>query len=342
VPNPSNIQTILVSSNKGGLGDAIRERVFLSSLRQAFPNAEITYLTRKKNWHSNSMFDSLVRKPAMIHGKQYKRPLIDKIIIEKSLGRTLKELLFNSCPVKTKYDLIIAMERGLFPPLCVKKIPHTWFVSYSMFWIFSDLKPISKKLNETHILDKYYSIVEAASQKPAPEADFSLPVSSEDLNEAKLLLPDTKKKYIGQVPGAGDKSKSWALEKHIELASKLYDEGYIPVFILGPNETEWFDILQKEVPFAKFPLQETKQESSVFLTAAIGERLSAAVSNDCGTTHILASTEIPLITLFGRTSAEKNIPFSKNAITLSASDFVKGSKNMNDIPVDYVFNQLRN
>ncbi|MCL2473501.1 MAG: hypothetical protein FWF23_01145 [Alphaproteobacteria bacterium] len=346
----SKIKTILITTNKDGLGDALRELALLSSMRQAFPDAEITFLTRKKVWHHSPMFEPVTRNPAVIHGKQYAHPLIDHMIIEKELGRTLKGLWTRSFPLKEQrkdnpYDIVISLERGIFPPLCVRRIPHRRFISYSLLWLFSDLKPVHHKRNEKHLLQQFYACVEAASQKPAPEADTRLPISTEDEQEAERLLPYIGKKYVGQVPGAGNKSKCWSLEKHIELAKKLHQAGHIPVFILGPAEKEWTDTLKEAVPFAKFPLSETQRESSIFLTAAIANRLAAAVSNDCGTAHILASgiqskekpEHPPIIILFGRTCVKKHIPFTKRAVAFSASDFVAGSKNIDDIPLDTVF-----
>ncbi|MCL2505014.1 MAG: lipopolysaccharide heptosyltransferase family protein [Alphaproteobacteria bacterium] len=244
--------------------------------------------------------------------------------------------------------MVIAMERRLRSILCTRQIPHRWFISYSMLWLFSDLKPVTHKRSEKSLLENFYACVEAASQKPAPKADMRLPVSAEDELEALRLLPDIGKKYVAQVPGAGDKAKCWSLEKHIELAKKLYETGHMPVFILGPAEYEWEELLKQAVPFAKFPLQETQRESSIFLTAAISSRLDAAVTNDCGTAHILAagivqekeSAPLPIITLFGKTNAKKNAPFTKRAIVITASDFVKGSKNIDDIPFNAVFNAV--
>ncbi|MCL2505013.1 MAG: hypothetical protein FWE93_02005 [Alphaproteobacteria bacterium] len=58
----------------------------LSSMRQTFPDAEITYLSIGYTSYQTPLFEPIVRRPAVIHGKKYNRPLLDKVIVEKEGG----------------------------------------------------------------------------------------------------------------------------------------------------------------------------------------------------------------------------------------------------------------
>ena len=70
------------------------------------------------------------------------------------------------------------------------------------------------------------------------------------------------------------------------------------------------------------------------LSIALARRLRAAVANDAGVGHILAAGDIPLVSLFGPTSAEKFAPAAKRVEVVRAQDF--GGSDMEAIPPEAV------
>ena len=127
------------------------------------------------------------------------------------------------------------------------------------------------------------------------------------------------------------------MDNFIELARDLALQGRAPVFILGPQEDGWRAEIQAAVPGALFPLQAAQGGDHGYapaLTIALAQRLAAAVSNDSGTGHMLAAGGVRLISLFGRTVAEKFTPMAADLTIIRAQDF--GGREMRFIPVGAV------
>ena len=94
------------------------------------------------------------------------------------------------------------------------------------------------------------------------------------------------------------------------IANRAREDGFVPAFLLGPNETDLMEKIAAAVPFAQFPLTDARFTGplSVARTVAIAERLNLAIANDSGTGHMIAAAGCPLLSLFGPTSAAKLAP----------------------------------
>ncbi|MFM8681733.1 MAG: glycosyltransferase family 9 protein, partial [Alphaproteobacteria bacterium] len=159
---------------------------------------------------------------------------------------------------------------------------------------------------------------------------------------AAWLLPDGIA-HVGLVPGssAGRANKRWPLDRYVELARRQASRGRVPVFILGPEETDWRTGLARDVPQARFPLQEfaaSGQRPGPLLTIALASRMRAAVSNDSGGGHLVAAGGVPLVSLWGPSVMEKAPPQTRRLVTILARDY--GTTAMEAIPVDRVDDAL--
>src|SRR5439155_6942358 len=113
------------------------------------------------------------------------------------------------------------------------------------------------------------------------------------------------------------------------------ERGRVPVFLLGPEESEWQGKLRAAVPQALFPEEANRGLiSGPCLVAALGERLSAAVANCSGTGHLLAAGGAPMVSLYGPTRPEKYAPFARALICLKAQDY--GSPRIDAVPLNAV------
>ncbi len=113
----------------------------------------------------------------------------------------------------------------------------------------------------------------------------------------------------------------------------------MPVFLIGPEESDWHDSLRAAVPQALFPEQRNASAApdgigGPCLVAALGERLSVAVANCSGTGHLLAAGGAPMVSLYGPTRPEKYAPFARARVCLKAQDY--GSDRIGAIPLDAV------
>lgn len=302
---------------------------FLRALRGLYPTAHITWFAGK----GKSVFSSLLLPLS--------QGLIDEVEDTIFYGSSFKDWLKPSL-FKEPFDIIIDTQTRVKTTLLLKKIPHKLFISRAANFFFSDKKLKKNQKSSCHLQERLLDLVrilEGGTKINLERASLILPSEDEILAQQILPVPECGSFYVGLVPGAGGRQKCWPLENYIKLAHHLKGKGCLPVFILGPQEKDWIPKLKEEVPFARFPLQEkiVGEMPSLFLSMALGKRLKASVTNDCGTGHLLAAVDAPLVSLFGPTNAEKFSPYTPHLILLRAQDFSKeGRDEMDLIPVERV------
>jgi len=319
-------KSILVYVGLDLTGDAVMKLPFIYTLRKTFPDATITWCAGK----GDTAFEG--PQKAFVNG------FLDEVISNVGIGKTRKEFL-KPCPLKDRYfDLVIDTQSRIVTTLLVRRIPHKYFVSLTIGFLMSILRPSTHKMPRSLAL-QLHSLIEKATGRPV-KMEVQGPVMLDEDSQAEKLLPydgDKASKYIGFAPGAGMVKKCWPLDRYLDVAANLEARGFRPVFFLGPQEKELIDIVKNKLPNALLPLQQVETMKPE-LTVALGRRLVACVSNDCGAAHLLALSGVPLISLFGPTSAEKFAPSVVRGQVIKAQDW--GSSEMASIPTDAVLQAM--
>ncbi len=296
---------------------------FLRALRQAWPNAHITWLAGIGKTVYAGPLAELVS------------PYLDEVIEEAGIGRDWHELW--QCPLKgRRFDLVIDTQRRLKTTLILRRIQHGLFISGAARFRLSSRRPRGPYKKERRMVDAMLTLVELASGGRAV-LDHRLVLPPEYCEAAAAALPAGP--YLGLAPGAGGIHKRWPLERFIAVARALPD--YQPVFLLGPDEIEWIAPIHAACPNALLPLQESDfvQSASPLFTIACAQRLTLAVANDSGTGHMLAAADVPLLSLFGPTDPAKFAPYVSKGAVLRTQGF--DGESMEAIPVEAVVRSLR-
>lgn len=311
-------RTILIYVGRDLMGDGLIKLPFVRALRAAFPDARITWLAGiGKTVYSGPL------KP-LVAG------LIDEIIEDVGIGRRVIELLRRPLADR-RFDLIIDTQRRILTTLILKRIAHGLFLSPAADYRLSDIKPDGRDPKPAALIRQLLDLVELASGQ-VTEPHAAPPLPAEFRERARALLPDGPL-YIGLAPGAGGRHKCWPLENFATIARLELQRERVPVFILGPAESDWVAPLRAGVPDAKFPLQDAGSADPL-LTLALAERLVVAVANDSGGGHLLAAGGVPLVSLFGPSSPAKFAPLAKRLNILTAQEF--GGADMVEIPTKAV------
>lgn len=308
-------ENILVFVGEDLLGDGLLKLPFVHALKKMYPYAKI-------HWWAG-------------YGKTAYKNILDPLVagifsdIQENVftGLSWKSLLKKSPWYAYNFDLIIDTQRDLKETLLLKKIPHKKFISATCSYFFSDYKPKNKKPKSRHLSDTLLFLLELIKGDTI-EQDTP-PLHPTYIRPMQHYFAK-QKKYVGLAPGAGQKHKCWPLGHFIQIAKDLVAQNITPVFILGPLEQSWKAPLEKIVPEALFPLQEHPEWLTFPLyTAGIATYFQYAISNDSGTGHLLALSGKPLISLFGKTNADKVHPLTKKLFIVKAQDY--GSKDVKDI-----------
>jgi len=111
-------------------------------------------------------------------------------------------------------------------------------------------------------------------------------------------------------PGAGSPLKCWPLERYLALGRLISDLGYRPVFVFGPKEA----VMEAE---AKSQISElaaliySSPDSRIQQVAALLQRCSLCVSNDCAVMHISAAVGTRTLGIFGPTNSKIWFPYQQ-------------------------------
>lgn len=327
---PRDAATILVHSKDQPVGDGFIQARFFHALRCRFPSARITLAV--------SLGGSAYAGPL----KAVMAPFIDEVLCDQALCLDRKQMRWSAPrPLNgRRFDLVIDLEKVWWQSLAVRRVRHRQFISASKHFLFSHRWPRSWK-KPARLADQYFMLLDAVGMPVRAEVPMPAFLDPAAMDFAAGLLP-AGPIYVGLVPGAGDRAKCWPLDRYVALARSLAASGRVPVFLLGPQEADWVAPLGEAVPEALFPGwcdgAMRPEFRSPLQTVAIGRRLAAAVTNDCGIAHMLAAADTPLVVLFGFTNPVKYAPMTRRLTALSAGDY--GSDRTAAIPLDAVASAL--
>jgi ADP-heptose:LPS heptosyltransferase len=314
---PFDPDTILVHGRDQPLGDAFLQAGFFHALRCRFPKAKVTFAV------------SIGGSPYADSMRTVMAPFIDEVLTAQALCLDRSQMR-RSAPRPMngrQFDLILDMEKLWWRCLAIRRTRHRVYISASKHFLFSSRWPRSWQ-KPAHLSLQYHMLLDAAGmpvRASLPPPNFH---DAEADRRAVELLPGGRT-YIGLVPGAGNREKCWPLDRFIALAHDCLAAGHVPVMLLGPDESDWLDLVRSDCPEALLPAWDGNEMRSEFRsplqTVAVGGRLAAAVTNDCGVAHMLAAAATPLISLFGSTNPVKYVPLTPWVSVLAAREYGSGS-----------------
>ncbi len=292
---------ILVYSMGEVIGDGLIKLPFAAGLRAAFPDAHIAWCAAKGETVYSTVLAPIVSG------------LIDEIIVATPTGAGAWDFLPWKRPFGgATFDLVIDTQENLRRSAFVRRA-----VGLGGCWVAPTPSakdwPVALVERLTVLLDR---ALPGAKPQAITVADAAI------VAEAARVLPQGQD-YIGFAPGSGGAEKRWPLQNYIALAQRQARLGFVPVFLLGPQELDEAAKIAAAIPTARFP--EAEAQSTLrgpALVVALAGRLCAAVANDAGPGHMLAAGGAPLLSLQrDARKAAKFKPAARRLEMLAASDY---------------------
>ena len=321
--------TVLIHAKDHKLGDGYLQAAFFQAARARFPHAHITFVVSLGGTAYSSSLASVVA------------PYIDEIVEESRLCDHWRKIVAWRAPLAGRhFDLVIDLQKKWWRTLAVHRIRHRVFVSASNHYLFSDRRP-PPPIKPIRLIDQLIKLLDAVRTGPRAAAVPLTWSGPAERAAAARALPEGAP-AIGLAPGAGEKFKRWPLERYVAVARDQAAKGRRVVFILGPQEVEWIDLISTAVPESVLPgwTQPDGRGSGLrpLEVTALAERLTAVITNDCGAAHMLAAGQVPMIVLFGATNPDKYAPATSTLRVVRAE--ATGAEAINSIAVETVVNTL--
>ena len=304
------IKKLLIYNSGGGIGDSIQLFPLILSLGNLYKESEIYYLGAHDNHYLGKLKEYNIKVKNLNLGLKYFGFRWWHLFVAK---KRFFDLKIN------KFDLIIDSQSKLRNTLILKQIPSKAFYSPTYNNFFCNNLDCSAEKFSMELKTTKYDI------KNIPKKYF---------DEASRLLPD--KNYIGFSLTQGNvyRKKEWPLYKILKLSDEMVKNNKTPVFFIEKKYQELKNKIKDEIPSAQFPEHETSLNSPALVTC-LGTRLDFAITIDNGIMHMLALSKVPIISLFGPTSAKKFAPQYINSKVLDSKK-IYNSKNVSDINVEDV------
>lgn len=284
------------------IGDIVHTLPTLTTVRNALPNAEISWAVEKGSaeiLRGNELINNLIEVDtrSLRGGK-----IIENILLDAS--KQVRELR------RFSYDVALDFQ-GLLKSATIAKLSKA---KRTYGFAKQNLRePASRflltKTFETppkiHIIRKNLTLAEKALNISIPTETFEFPISTDETHktEAAKIIAETSENFAILNPAGGWVTKLWHAEKFGALADKLWEEnGFVSVVTTAPNET---DLAQKVLQNSKsgkvFPAQ-----TSLKGFYELAKRAKIYVGGDTGPTHLAVAANAPIVGIFGPTEWWRN------------------------------------
>ena len=299
----SPIKNILIINTGGGIGDAIQFVKIFQLINQEFKNPSIDYYACDINnfWFENKLNSLKIKNVQTIEH------------FPIHFGFRLKHFFDKKIKKEKFYDLIIDNQSKFRNTLIYKRIPHKFFLSFSLRGILSKpIKFFQKK--QQHVQLRVINSLEKFLNKKIDINNIQVTISEKYHQEAGRLLDDNKK-YIGFSIKAGHKTriKEFELIEIVKTAQHFVEKNFVPVFFIEPKYKEEIGMIKKNIINAYFPEHLASSElKNPSLVIAIANKMAFNITIDNGVMHMLTLASPKLIAFFNK-SSEKFKPIKNNS-----------------------------
>ena len=300
--NPNKIQKLLIRSTNW-IGDAIMTTPAVRAIRENFPNAQISILS--KPWVSSIFNNSKYVDKVIVYDSNNRHKGI------KGIYRLIKELKAQ------KFDAAILLQNAIEAAIIAyfAQIPvRIGFNTDARTLLLTHPIPCTKKIKEMHQVFYYLKILEGIGLKTSGD-ELYLKINDSDNEYADEFVNKNvspQQKIVGINPAATyGSAKQWFPERFARLADLIcetYD--YKIVIFGGPDDVELGKTISKMMYNQVLDLS---GKTTLGQALAIISKLNLFITNDSGLMHVAAALKIPLIAIFGSTNPITTSPWSSNS-----------------------------
>ena len=265
----SNIKNILYISTGGGIGDTLSCIPIINYLNKNLKPEKIYFYSTdlEKFWFEKNLLE--FKPENLVQIKSFPQHFGTKISQINLSRKLIKFFDFKY------FDLIIDNQTVLKNTMVYKKIPHKYYISPCLMYLFSKPLFLSSKIRNTNL--RIINYLNKLLQKN-DIADYSIKIPYEFLNEAKKII---KKGHPGR-------NKEININEIVKLAN-YYSNKYIPTFFIENKYNDLKKILKINIKNSYFPEELiNKNFQKPIMVTALGSLTSFNITIDNGISHMLS------------------------------------------------------
>lgn len=165
--------------------------------------------------------------------------------------------------------------------------------------------------SDIHAVDRYLLLAAALGISLPRRPRFAFRILDEDLTAVRALFQrhdySIDKPWIVMNVGARWLTKRWPLTSFAAVADQLYESHHVPAVIIGSADDRLdADRLQS---LMKRPCINLSGEVPLRCLPALLSKTAVMITNDSGPMHIAAACGVPVVAMFGPTSASRTGPY---------------------------------
>ncbi|MGZ9133390.1 MAG: lipopolysaccharide heptosyltransferase II [Nitrospira sp.] len=184
-------------------------------------------------------------------------------------------------------------------------------------WFYSDRVPVIDP--DVHAVDRYLSVAAALGASPPDKPRFGFKLLKEDMAAVREIAErrgfSVDRPWIAMNIGARWPTKRWPLESFATVVDQLYEARRDPLVMIGGSEER--AVTKKLKALTNSPFIDLCGDIPLGCLPALLSTSTAMITNDSGPMHIAAAFGIPVIAMFGPTSAARTGPYGTGHHVLS-------------------------
>ena len=297
------------------MGDMLCASPMMRSLRDFYPDAHITLVTKK-----STRFDEIFKNnnSPINEVKNYEHGFENFLYLVKELKDEEYDLaIVPSSVIVSATNHLIAYYSNARYRVGVRakdyeknKIGYVLNVKEDFLWD-------SKKV---HQIERNLDLIRMLNISPL-KAKIEVTLREQNKTFADKFLMDNyssgEKVLIGFHVGAGKEQNIWPPEKFAELAFKLNQKYGAKFFVSeGPDDEKYVSQFVKNLTEKYSNISYAKHKGDLMNDLAIISRTHLFVTNDTGVMHLAAGLEVPVIALFGPTKAYEWGPIGEKKVSI--------------------------
>ena len=300
----NKLENILFINTGGGIGDALMCLPIFNYINENFSPKNIFYYSadlenfwfeeRLKEYKPNNLIT--IKNFPLQYGFENNHLKISKKLIEN----------FNF----NYFDLIIDNQTRLKNTFIYRKIPHKYFISPSLNYLFS--KPLFFTKKKKNLIIRLLIYLDKITGKKSTP-NYKIEIPEKFVNRARELMPN-EKKYIGFSITAGHPTriKEISIQEIIKVANH-YSKDFVPTFFIEDKYVETKQLLKTEINNSFFPEENLEKEfKKPMMVTAMGALTEFNISIDNGISHMLSFSNSKNYIFFNK-SSEKFRPSNNNS-----------------------------